>query len=1125
MALPLTITGVEYALRCTMQPPFLSSGGNVYVVGRWSSDTTQLSAWKATDPTTSFTEQDTANRPDMTNTMMVISAVQVGDVIHIATQESTTARVGYHTFNMATDAWGVKNEAVVTPATAPAAQGCAIAVRSDGDVIILYNGSRENVSGTNYDRVMYARRESAVWTTNVAVSATGVAANHRACMAVLGDSDRVHFFWMDITNADAYHRSLTSANSLNTAAAFDTSAGGNSHSIGNAVAYTENGTPKIRAVYLGGSGQSGVIKFDDADNPTISIDANVSGVATRVTSGTGVHAVARATNGGLWLVYGDSSTQDFFSDVSVVDGTWGTDQERRDAQTLALLSANAYLRGTQWVVAVTWSNGTSIVYDEFDAVIPGALVQGVAQTPARATAVYAPAGADVRGEAQVLPSNARMLYHAGAGGAGMSQVYGNNASLMARIVGASEVPPPTADVDSRGAQYLLYVDSERAADYAAPIDNLSPYVLGIRWRIGLSDAFEEVATPARMTVQLDNKGDEFFPDTLGAELLTNGSFAAWTGDNPTGWTVGGESGSDPEVSEVGASETHGGTGTGAANLYSSLSANLTLSQNVLTVNQRYQLTLVISAQAAGAVRLYSGGVALSPLLQAPDTYVYTFTARATDVTLLTAGAVDVTLDSVSVKAVALYAGVFEIGTLARFGVAWDGVYYPLFQGKVSSFDFVPGVYGEKIAEVTVEDQFWQLLNADFLPELETDVTTDTALRQPFERGVVVYPYRENYWCLDAVGSSELDDTTVLFGDSEAETALAFDTGYTSIEYVGDNLERQLNTSVQGFIRDVTAAEAGGRFYFDAVAGKYTFHNRGHDALNLTPDATLTNDDFESASYTRGKDIVNAVTINYEPRVAGTAGEVLWTAGDVPFLVEGYSQRRITFRYQDPDDASARIGGMDFINPVADVDYSANDASDGSDDNRKRSCVVTVFFGAAGADMTISNVASNPFYITLLRVRGTPLRAYERRQVEATAATSMARFERRERVLDIASMNDPAFAQNYADFLVNRFAQPQTRLARARFVADKTDARRLNALSLGIGSRIAYTDAQTGHSGDYLIVGAEHAFTPGGSERPYAGTHDVLWILAPANRTQYWRMSDGVDFTDVSVLDETTRLML
>lgn len=36
----------------------------------------------------------------------------------------------------------------------------------------------------------------------------------------------------------------------------------------------------------------------------------------------------------------------------------------------------------------------------------------------------------------------------------------------------------------------------------------------------------------------------------GAELLTNGNFAAWTGDNPDGWIVSGESGSDPMITQV-----------------------------------------------------------------------------------------------------------------------------------------------------------------------------------------------------------------------------------------------------------------------------------------------------------------------------------------------------------------------------------------------------------------------------------------------------------------------------------------------------------------------------------------------------------------------------------------------
>ena len=51
------------------------------------------------------------------------------------------------------------------------------------------------------------------------------------------------------------------------------------------------------------------------------------------------------------------------------------------------------------------------------------------------------------------------------------------------------------------------------------------------------------------------------------ELITNGDFAAWTGDDPDNWTIIGESGSDPEVSEVGSDEGHGGASTGSCNIY------------------------------------------------------------------------------------------------------------------------------------------------------------------------------------------------------------------------------------------------------------------------------------------------------------------------------------------------------------------------------------------------------------------------------------------------------------------------------------------------------------------------------------------------------------------------------
>ncbi len=61
--------------------------------------------------------------------------------------------------------------------------------------------------------------------------------------------------------------------------------------------------------------------------------------------------------------------------------------------------------------------------------------------------------------------------------------------------------------------------------------------------------------------------DQFGDQT---NLVTNGDFAAWTGDNPDDWTVTGEVAADPECSEVGIGEGHGGAGTGACNLFNTV---------------------------------------------------------------------------------------------------------------------------------------------------------------------------------------------------------------------------------------------------------------------------------------------------------------------------------------------------------------------------------------------------------------------------------------------------------------------------------------------------------------------------------------------------------------------------
>jgi hypothetical protein len=91
---------------------------------------------------------------------------------------------------------------------------------------------------------------------------------------------------------------------------------------------------------------------------------------------------------------------------------------------------------------------------------------------------------------------------------------------------------------------------------------------------------------------------------LSSEMLQNGSFASWTADDPDNWTVGGESGSDPEVCEVATGEAHADCGTpggGFANLYSSATTyNPYLEQNQGSAGDWYVVSANVDTLTDGS---------------------------------------------------------------------------------------------------------------------------------------------------------------------------------------------------------------------------------------------------------------------------------------------------------------------------------------------------------------------------------------------------------------------------------------------------------------------------------------------------------------------------------------------
>lgn len=93
--------------------------------------------------------------------------------------------------------------------------------------------------------------------------------------------------------------------------------------------------------------------------------------------------------------------------------------------------------------------------------------------------------------------------------------------------------------------------------------------------------------------------------SVGSELLANAGFTSWTADNPNSWTLTGESGADPAVSQ---SDPTGIVGTGAAKWTNTTAGSFSpaITQAVLTTGHIYEVGLNITQRTSGTLNVGDG---------------------------------------------------------------------------------------------------------------------------------------------------------------------------------------------------------------------------------------------------------------------------------------------------------------------------------------------------------------------------------------------------------------------------------------------------------------------------------------------------------------------------------------
>lgn len=436
---------------------------------------------------------------------------------------------------------------------------------------------------------------------------------------------------------------------------------------------------------------------------------------------------------------------------------------------------------------------------------------------------------------------------------------------------------------------------------------------------------------------------------------------------------------------------------------------------------------------------------------------------------------------------ALYYGLLTRGQHVRLRATFSSTTYTMFDGVITSIDLDVGVYSPNRCKIKVEDYMLALLDAEYSPPLQTNVRTDQVLRTMLGSGLVPLPYARSHWVLDY---SLLETNTVLFDES---IVMALDTGKTTLEYAGDMTGGDESTSAQRFAREIVAAEMGGRFFYNAKTGLFTFHSR-HSFVGRSSSFTLTEADLDKAQINSGvSDIANDITVSYTPR--RSLGEMVVYSSSSTIQLGYMETKTIRARYRDASGSLARIGVVSGIQPRLGIDYNVIDIPTGLL-NDPTWVDVRAEFGGTEAKITFSSQPQSHVAVVGIygiQLRGTAVGQYDQTLVNLMSADSIGAYERQPKraTLKVGSPNN---AESYAQWMLNEFSSPRPRLERITFIASKSSTLMTHALARQIGDVGRVTLSSKNHDREYELVGEQHRLKLGGEH-----TLTTTWILKPLNR--------------------------
>ena len=241
----------------------------------------------------------------------------------------------------------------------------------------------------------------------------------------------------------------------------------------------------------------------------------------------------------------------------------------------------------------------------------------------------------------------------------------------------------------------------------------------------------------------------------------------------------------------------------------------------------------------------------------------------------------------------------------------------------------------------------------------------------------------------------------------------------------------------------------------------------------------------------GDELVNAVQVTVYPAETVGVLQDIWQARTTLKVSPG-QERVVAALFRDEN--GERCGAVDVVDPAATTDYTVEDP-DGNDFTSSSDFDISFETEATRMLITLGNTYTRPLFVTLLKVRGKPIRVWDPVVIEKEDSTSQSAYFKRARVFDLAMQSDPTFAESLAEYVLDRHADPALAVQRVMF-HDLDTLNDVDLWSLALFDLVLVSDVQTGLDlVKHWIRAVQYLL--------YGGRSVITLHLERADQRQYW----------------------